>query len=286
MKYISFMRDVIERAGRLGLNPENIAREILQRLMLYSLAYVNLDRYYIFQGGTALRLVYGSPRFSLDIDLTLVSREISRVSKDILKIRNILAKVLSNDKVGIDVIGEKIFLDEGFYRCLLSFDTREFLKRRIRIKIEVNIGKYGNTSFPKKIIDIEYPFKTAVGVSTKSSSQLLADKIASLAGGVHRNVIRWRDIFDIYWLREKLNADIDEDYLKLEFGSWIEEPSDLKKTIYILENIVEEGKLAEGLNEFQRLLPPQLSREEMVTLYINKALKILLKAFKVLGSEA
>lgn len=278
------MKDMIERAERLGLNPENTVREILQKLVLYSISYVNLDRYYIFQGGTALRLVYGSPRFSLDIDLTLVSRDIDMVSKDIVKIRNVLAKVLAADNINIDVIGEKIFLDEGFYRCLFSIDTRRFLKRRVRIKIEVNIGRYRGIMFSREIIDIEYPFRTAIGVSVKTPSQLLADKISSLAGGIHRDIIRWRDIFDIYWLRKKLNADIDKDYLNQKFGSWIEEPKDLRRIIYELRGI-EEGDLTEASNEFQRLLPPSLSREEMVIIYIDSALETLSKALEVVGDE-
>jgi len=277
------MRKVIERAMGLGLNPENIVREILQKLILYSISYTDLDEYYIFQGGTALRLVYGSPRFSLDIDLTLVSRDIEKVLKDIRKIGNILAKTISIDHIDVEVSGETVFKREGFYRCFFIFDTREFLGRKIRIKIEVNKGRYSGIRFSKKIIDIEYPFKTSIGISVKNPHQLLADKVASLAGGIHRGIIRWRDIFDIYWLRKKLDAELDEDYFQQEFGSWIEEVEDLRKIIYKLRDILKREDYREASPEFQRILPPMLSKDELVKSYIMEALQALYEALKVVG---
>jgi len=61
----------------------------------------------------------------------------------------------------------------------------------------VNKGRYKGVRFIRKIIDIEYPFKTSIGVSVKTPGQLLVNKITSLARGLHRGITRYRDIFDI-----------------------------------------------------------------------------------------
>jgi len=67
------MEELIRKAGDLGLEPENVVRETFQKLILYAIAYNNLDDYYVLQGGTALRLFYNSPRYSLDLDFTLIN---------------------------------------------------------------------------------------------------------------------------------------------------------------------------------------------------------------------
>jgi len=148
------------------------------------------------------------------------------------------------------------------------------LDRRIRIKIEVYEHRYEKVVFDKKILDIDYPLATSVGIIVKKPQQLLADKISSLA----RGDIRWRDVFDIYWLVVKLKTGIDENYLLQEFGSWIEKPENLENILKKLETITREGDYSEILKELQKLLPPPLSKEDMVKEYVKVSVDILNKA--------
>ena len=106
----------------------------------------------------------------------------------------------------------------------------------------------------------------------------MADKISSLAGGEARGYIRWRDVFDIYWLVVKLKAGIDENYLLQEFGSWIEKPENLENILKKLETITREGDYSEILKELQKLLPPSLSKEDMVKEYVKVSMDILNEA--------
>ncbi|MCD6457615.1 MAG: nucleotidyl transferase AbiEii/AbiGii toxin family protein [Thermoproteales archaeon] len=271
------MEELIRKAGDLGLEPENVIREAFQKLILYAIAYNNLDDYYVLQGGTALRLFYNSPRYSLDLDFTLIN-SIKRAVMDFEKIKNTIAKVLSYEGVNVVKRREKIFENEGFYRLFLDFDTTRLLDRRIRIKIEVYEHRYEKVVFDKKILDIDYPLATSVGIIVKKPQQLLADKISSLAGGEARGYIRWRDVFDIYWLVVKLKAGIDKNYLLQEFGSWIEKPENLEKILKKLETITREGDYSEILKELQKLLPPSLSKEDMVKEYVKVSMDILNEA--------
>lgn len=59
-----------EYAARTGGGLLNVAREYLQHLFLTNFYRQPNCEKFLFKGGTALRLVFGSPRFSEDIDFT------------------------------------------------------------------------------------------------------------------------------------------------------------------------------------------------------------------------
>jgi predicted nucleotidyltransferase component of viral defense system len=50
---------------------EHALKEILQEIALYGLANANFFDKAIFHGGSALRILYGLPRFSEDLDFLL-----------------------------------------------------------------------------------------------------------------------------------------------------------------------------------------------------------------------
>lgn len=60
--------EVSALARELGVPVERVAREELQRLILRHLAEKGFFARGVFQGGTALRLLYGGARFSEDLD--------------------------------------------------------------------------------------------------------------------------------------------------------------------------------------------------------------------------
>lgn len=54
---------------------ENALKEIIQEITLAGLARGNFFDKAAFYGGTALRIFYGLPRFSEDLDFTLLSNQ-------------------------------------------------------------------------------------------------------------------------------------------------------------------------------------------------------------------
>ncbi|HDD63726.1 MAG: hypothetical protein DRJ32_06815, partial [Thermoprotei archaeon] len=225
------MERLIKEALSLGIDPETYLREVFQKLILYSYVINNLGSYYVFQGGTALRLFYNSPRFSLDMDFSLINRSLTKAMEDSTKVLNTLSHILAPYKVEVSKSREKALFEENFYRFFYTFNTLGIIRRKIRIKLEIAERNYMNVSFSRKILALEFPIHTSIGLIVKSPAQLLCDKVTSLAGGFHRGYIRWRDIFDIYWLKTKINARIDSNYLKQEFGSYIETKEDLEKLV-------------------------------------------------------
>ncbi len=59
-----------ELANRQQMTMDNIVREYLQHLFLSFLYQEKKSELLLFKGGTALRLVWRSPRFSEDLDFT------------------------------------------------------------------------------------------------------------------------------------------------------------------------------------------------------------------------
>jgi len=268
------IQEIIESARLSGLNAENVLRELFQKLFLYSLTVRNIEKYYIFQGGTAVRFIYGSPRFSLDLDFTVINQGFKVLKRNTINLVNYLNKLLIADCISVVKTREKISLKEGFYRFFLVFDTMSLLNRKIKIKLELLLRKY--VFQPRRaLLEIQYPFKSIFSVLTKTQNQILADKVASLAGGFHRGFIRWRDIFDIYWLVKKHKARLELDYFKKEFGSWIETIEDLQELKNYLHELQRKRKLDQILKEVRLLLPNSLLTSDMILKYVSTTIDVI-----------
>ena len=67
-------RQLADKLSRqLRISPEQIAREEYELLILDRLMASRLGNTLVLKGGTALRLAYGSPRFSDDLDFSLLA---------------------------------------------------------------------------------------------------------------------------------------------------------------------------------------------------------------------
>ncbi len=62
--------NLIQLAVKTQTSFRNIAREYVQNLFLRNFYMVKGSQEFLFKGGTALRIVFGSPRFSEDLDFT------------------------------------------------------------------------------------------------------------------------------------------------------------------------------------------------------------------------
>jgi len=266
------MHELIDRAKIMNLNPEWYLREYFQRTILYGLAVLNLSDYYVFQGGTAIRIVYGSPRISLDMDFAIINRPLEKLRADATKLVNFLVRFFSTFALNLAKSKEKIIEEEGFYRFFILFDTLKLLGRKIKVKLELVTRQYINIEFVREIIYIDFPSKIAFSIKVKTPHQLLVDKLCSLAGGMHRDYIRWRDIFDIYWLISRHDAQIDTRYFEQEFGSWIESIEDLRKLRNKLTSILESKSYREVIEELRKVLRGDLVEESLVRTYLKTAI--------------
>lgn len=114
---------------------ENIIREYLQHLFLSSLYKIKGAEKLLFKGGTALRMIYGSPRFSEDLDFD---------GQDIYHyelIDSLFIETISE----IENIGIKLGLKEakpttGGYLGVISYHVYD-IRGEIKFEISLRNGK-------------------------------------------------------------------------------------------------------------------------------------------------
>lgn len=130
-----------KQANRLQTSTLNIAREFIQLKFLQGFYEQKESKNLFFKGGTALRLVHGSPRFSEDLDFSAVSQWNCTSFE----------KLLQEGLCGIELSGIKAELVESKSTtggCLGIF-TVSFDRYRFNIQLEVSLRNYksiyGNT---------------------------------------------------------------------------------------------------------------------------------------------
>ncbi|MBU4489429.1 MAG: nucleotidyl transferase AbiEii/AbiGii toxin family protein, partial [Actinobacteria bacterium] len=115
-------------AGELRIDVTQVVREYWEVVFLKGLLESGHGNGLVFKGGTALRLVYGSPRFSEDLDFSLL--------EDTLK-GNL--ETLANDitepfpQAEITDVAEKRWT----YLCEIKI-TEGYLSHPFRVKLEVS----------------------------------------------------------------------------------------------------------------------------------------------------
>ena len=114
----------------------NVSREYFQHLFLSELYKLPDSEKLLFKGGTALRIIYGSPRFSEDLDFSIGSSTDGASLKEFIE--SIFIGVLSEiEKVGIKVeLGGKSDATSGGYFGRASFTAPNLMP----IVVEINVS--------------------------------------------------------------------------------------------------------------------------------------------------
>ena len=114
-------------AKKIKMAPLNIIRENIELEILNAIAQNGLAIKVIFYGGTALKLAYGSPRFSEDLDFLMIKKVKSQELKDVL-----LNLIKEHEGVAL-----KDFKDKRNTLFALINVKHQTLKHPLNIKIEI-----------------------------------------------------------------------------------------------------------------------------------------------------
>lgn len=185
-------QEIVNKLSKeLQITPEFIVREAWEIIVLKELFEQKFSEKLIFKGGTALRLAYQSPRFSVDLDFSVLAKI---NPKDFFSFLNDLEKKYSE----LEVIDKK----DKFYTLYAQIRIKEdFLNRAFSIKIEISKRKNQfkkNEYLPKVLKTSVYPFE--VLCATATAEKIYQDKIATI-----KNRQAPRDLFDLWYLSEKLD---------------------------------------------------------------------------------
>lgn len=177
-----------------GFNAKlNIMREYLQAYALRILYDAGFFRSAAFLGGTALRFLYGLPRFSEDLDFSLAKDDKERYFVDtITKLKNEFT--LAGYSISVNYNDKKTVHD-----ALLKFEGLMFeagispLKsQKLAIKIEVDTNPPAGAVLKTDIVNKFFP----ISFLSYDIPSLFAGKIHAL---LSRKYTKGRDFFDLGW---------------------------------------------------------------------------------------
>ena len=205
-----------ELGGEITVYKENRVKqsELLQLLLLDSLYSQSKSEKIIFQGGTALRWVYGAARFSEDLDfVTDLSRaEIESIlSKMYTKALNVCIAQFGPGQLEQHIKKSR----KSAFRSLIVYRPNA-QRERITVKIEFEFLRESRQPEFKSHIFRELPqvaglvtigelflaYSSSI-IIVETPEEILSDKIRAL---FERKYIKGRDIYDIWWIVTQLKT--------------------------------------------------------------------------------
>lgn len=173
----------------------NVLREYSQHLFLdYFYQQANSGKI-LFKGGTALRIIYNSPRFSEDLDFS--SSWISqKIIEDIIE-----STLLALEKVGISTKINEAKTTTGSY---LAKITLILFDQEISIKLEISLRS--RHSKEKEVTTIIDPFGIGYNIYHLPKNEIVSGKIQAFLVRA-----KPRDYYDLYFMmRSRLLPPINQ----------------------------------------------------------------------------
>ncbi len=181
----------------LGISQEQIIREEYEMILLKTLFESEAGKSFVFKGGTALRLAYGSPRLSEDLDFSLVG-EFEKKTLD----------TLFNSVAGQYNALELIEVRQKHFTYFALFKVKEeFAPQAFAIKFEASIKSVGWQK------DKDYQL---LALTSKVTSLTVLAQVATLEKIEQEKLsiepARIRDIFDLWFIGQKLGKPTAMDF--------------------------------------------------------------------------
>lgn len=184
---------------KLQISLDYVVREEYEILFLKEIFESEYGSRLTFKGGTALRLSYGSPRFSEDLDFTLIGpidrTEFIHFLKEVGKKYPTIIEVEAIDK---------------FYTVFALVRIKEdYLNRAFSIKIEVSKREkrwVKDKSYTERVIKSEVTPLTVLA-QVASLEKILEEKIDALK---NRKVAR--DVFDFWYINQLLKKEVKPNF--------------------------------------------------------------------------
>lgn len=195
-------------------------REILQEIILSGLSDTKFFNLAVFQGGTCLRLVHGLRRFSEDLDFVMLDPgpkfDWSAYEKKIASRCNLYGfepEFLNRDNQPGPV--KKMLVKQGLNFNFISFTHAQDPRRKIRIRLEIDINPPEGLSSETTFLDFPLPHRLQVA----TINCLFAGKCHAL---LCRQYTKGRDLYDFQWFVSKY-VEPDLEYLEktlIQSGPW------------------------------------------------------------------
>lgn len=202
-----------------------IEKELLHYDILYSLTEANLLDTLTFQGGTSLRLCYGAPRFSEDLDFT-GGHDFDY--KQLATLKECVMDYLSH-KYGLEVNittpnpNKVDSFNDGIniLKWQISITTAPERKDIPRQRIKLEVANIDSLTMEQKGLKKNYPFLPDGYMDTlipvQSLDEIMADKIVAFVNS--QRYVRHRDIWDLLWLTQQ-GAQLDIEMIEQKIDAY------------------------------------------------------------------
>lgn len=180
-----------------GTATPNASHEVMQQLVLAGLNRGGFFKHAAFYGGTCLRIFHGLPRFSEDLDFSLIEK------RDDIHLDNYFPSIVEEFNIsGLDVTitkkekkifgrVESAFLKENTEAYEIKFQTKKTVK--IKMKFDTDPPLQFNTE--QKLLLQPYSFMTRCF----TLPDLYAVKMHALVYRAWQRRIKGRDWYDFEW---------------------------------------------------------------------------------------
>jgi predicted nucleotidyltransferase component of viral defense system len=221
---INFNQILAQYPEHLRSHRESILKEYLQYKILRSIFESKYASKLVFLGGTALRIIYGSTRFSEDLDFD----NFDLTEAKFLDLGNIVKKNLEMEGLKIEIDAKT----KNAYRLKiriprLLFDTELAPIKEQKILIQIDTVRQNFDYTPEKLFLNKFEVFTQINATPKDL--LLAQKIFA---AVSRKRIMGRDFFDIVFLH---GIGSKPNFLYLDKNIGVKNSAELKK--YLLKKV-------------------------------------------------
>jgi len=180
--------DTIRKLAVVGQTTElNIAREYAQHLFLSGFYRQSGAEQVMFKGGTALRLVYGSPRFSEDLDFSGFGVSVKRIEDWVAEAGSEI------EQAGMPVVIEESKKTSGGYLGVLTVGVGG---QQIAIQMEISLRR--KNGLKGRGVPVAGDLVPAYVATLLPEESLVEEKLAAL---LSRG--KPRDYFDCYFMLRK-----------------------------------------------------------------------------------
>ena len=227
----------------------NILREYLQTLILKFVFQSRFGAALSFMGGTALRICYGTKRYSEDLDFSLYDKKVSYRFPALMEL--ILKELrLRGFDVNTTVSGDKI-VQKGFFRFAglgPVFGLKGFGKdQKLHVKFEVDVEPPPLKKEERESFFVNR-FQEIFPILLHTLPTLFAGKVLAI---LYRPYARGRDYYDLIWYLSR-KTELNLDYLNR--GAFGEKFKNVPAVLKRVEECVEQANPAVILKDVGRFL--------------------------------
>lgn len=219
--------ELIEKEKSNGYNETNANSKVSQDLILIAIGNSSINRNVTIKGGVVMRgKTRNTRRATQDLDIDFIKYSLSNESIDeFIRELNCLIGILFTRIGNIEELNQQDYNGKRVYIQITDFEGNQ-------LKSKIDLGVHRKIEIEQE----EYCFDVSINVEgvkllINSNEQILIEKLRSLLKFGPFST-RYKDIFDIYFLLNKIN------YIKLKvcLDSYIFQDNGMRETN--IENII------------------------------------------------